>query len=240
MGVTYKGQYEFPTKTFYWCTAANWSFKKFRELNTQHKEKYNSIQGGFKGDGKHVYIQVDGHREEGEEAVKEEKSEKERDPLADTSEEDPMKDFIPRNLTEEDRLLYTVHAVENDCSIVPKGSFRMTQEHEVERNASFRGLSSDTAFNLNQYSHFRNCQDAGKKELLLKDDAVFQPDFLDEVSTDLPNGCWSVQQDSNGKSAIIRNHVWAGYTAYHQTGTNTFGGVYVGDGLKNADLAFMI
>ena len=56
MGVTYKGQYEFPTKTFYWCTAANWSFKKFRELNTQHKEKYNSIQGGFKGDGKHVYI----------------------------------------------------------------------------------------------------------------------------------------------------------------------------------------
>ena len=192
MGVSYKGQYEFPTKTFYWCTGGVWAFKKFRELNTQHKEKYDGIVGGFRGDGKHVYIQVDGHREEGEEAVKEEKSEKERDPLASSSEEDPLKDFIPRNLTEEDRLLYIVHAIENDCNIVPKGSFRMTTEHEVERNASFRGLNTDSAFQLNQYSHFRNCQDQTKKELLLKDDAVFQPDFLDEVSTDLPNGAWSV------------------------------------------------
>ena len=74
----------------------------------------------------------------------------------------------------------------------------------------------------------------------MKDDAVFQPDFLDEVSTDTPTGVWSIQKDSNGKCAVIRNHMWAGYTAYHVAGTNSFGGVYVGDGLKNADLAFMI
>jgi len=116
----------------------------------------------------------------------------------------------------------------------------MTEDHEVERNASFRGLCNTSAFELNKWSHFRNCQNQEKKELLLKDDAVFQPDFLDEVSTDLPNGCWSVQKDSNGKCAVIRNHVWAGYTAYHVAGTNNFGGVYIGDGLKNADLAFMI
>lgn len=148
MGVTYKGQYEFPTKTWYWCTSSNWSFKQFRGLNDQHKEKYDGLPGGFRGDGKHVYVQVDGHREEGEEAPKEEKSEKERDPLASSSEEDPLKDFIPRNLTEEDRLLYTVCAIENDCNIVPKGAYRMTEDHEVERNASFRGLCNTTAFEL--------------------------------------------------------------------------------------------
>ena len=141
MGVTYKSQYEFPTKTFYWATSKDFKFKQFRSLNTQHKDKYDGIVGGFKGNGAHVYIQVDGHREEGEgPPVEENKEEKERDPLASSSEEDPLKDFIPRNLTEEDRLLYTVHAIENDCNIVPQGSFRMTEAHEVERNASFRGL----------------------------------------------------------------------------------------------------
>jgi len=108
MGVTYRAQYEFPTKTYFWATSKDYTFKKFRSLNDQHKDKINGFQDGFKGDGKHVYIEVAGHRDEGQELSVEEKSEKERDPLASSSEEDPMKDFIPRNLTEEDRLLYTV------------------------------------------------------------------------------------------------------------------------------------
>ena len=240
MGVTYKSQYEFPTKTFYWATSKDYTFKQFRKLNTQHAEKYDGMQEGFRGNGAHVYITVEGHRDTDSPRSVQDKSDKERDPLASSSEEDPNKDFIPRNLTEEDRLLYTVHAIENDCNIVPQGAFRMNEDHEVERNASFRGLDSKGCFELSKYSHFRNCQNAIKKELLLKDDAVFQADFLDEVSTDLPKGCWSVQKDSNGKTAVIRNHIWPGYTAYHSAGTCNFGGVYVGDGLKNADLAFML
>ena len=34
--------------------------------------------------------------------------------------------------------------------------------------------------------------DEAKKALLLADDAVFQEDFLDEVASDLPKGCWSI------------------------------------------------
>jgi len=41
-------------------------------------------------------------------------------------------------------------------------------------------------------------QNEEKKELLLRDDAVFQPDFLDEVSADLPRGMWSCQKDTTG------------------------------------------
>ena len=40
--------------------------------------------------------------------------------------------------------------------------------------------------------------------------------------------------------AIIRNNVWAGFTAYHKAATGDFGGVYVGDGLKNLDLCFQL
>jgi hypothetical protein len=36
--------------------------------------------------------------------------------------------------------------------------------------------------------HFRNVQDPRKAKLLLEDDAVFQANFLDDVSTDKPKG----------------------------------------------------
>lgn len=86
--------------------------------------------------------------------------------------------------------------------------------------------------------HFRNVQQPEKAESLLEDEAVFQPNFLDDVTTDLPKGQWSVQKDSTGKTAIIRNHVWQGFTAYHTSGTNTFGCCYMGDGQKNTEFAF--
>ena len=173
-----------------------------------------------------------------EEEVKEVKEVKERDPLDDTEEEDPNKDFVARNLVEADRLLYTVLAIENDCSVVPHGSFRLTEKHEVARNVAFRGLSSDKAFKLDSYMHFRNVQDSRKAKLLLEDDAVFQPNFLDDVTTDRPKGQWSVQKDSSSKTAILRNLIWMGFTAYHTSGTNVFGHCYIGDGMKNTDFAF--
>lgn len=166
------------------------------------------------------------------------KQEKERDPLEDTEEEDPNKDFVARNLIEVDRLHYTVLAIENDCCIVPHGSFRLTEKHEVARNVAFRGLTSDQTFKLGCYMHFRNVQSPAKVKLLLEDDAVFQPNFLDDVTSDLPRGQWSVQKDSTQKTAIIRNHVWTGFTAYHTTGSSEFGCCYVGDGQKNTDFAF--
>jgi len=73
---------------------------------------------------------------------------------------------------------------------------------------------------------------------LLEDDAIFQPNFLDEVADDMPQGCWSIQKDSTGQVAVIRNNVWAGFTAYYKVSSNDFGGIYVGDGLKNLDLPF--
>ena len=60
------------------------------------------------------------------------------------------------------------------------------------------------------------------------------------MSCDVPTGCWSIQKDTTGCQAVIRNNVWAGFTAYHKAGSCDFGGVYVGDGLKNIELAFQL
>ena len=147
-------------------------------------------------------------------------------------------DIIRRLDPTEGQMDCRVH--ENDCNIVPQGAFRLTEAHEVERNVSFKGLGGDDVWNLSKYSHFRNCQDENKKKGLLEDDAVFQADFLDDVWTDKPNGCWSIHKDSEGTSAIIRHNEWAGFTAYHKAGTREFGTVYVGNGLRNTDLAFQL
>ena len=218
-------------------------FRQFRDINTLHKDKYDGLVGPFQGDSSHIYIKVENETspESLEAAAAEEaKAEEERDPLEDTPPEDVNKGIVYRSLIEEDRLLYTVMAIENDCQICPHGAFRLTEDHEVERNVAFRGLSRDRCFSLANYSHFRNCQDDAKKMLLLQDDAVYQPDFLDEVSTDLPSGMWSCQKDATGEMAIIRNNVWAGFTAYHKAASEDFGCIYVGDGLKNLDLCFQL
>jgi len=87
--------------------------------------------------------------------------------LSDISEEEEIK-IPPKDLTgislsyliniiiELDRLTYVVFAIENDCAIAPVGSFKMTPNHQVRRNESFKGLNKDEAGSLNSYMHFRN------------------------------------------------------------------------------------
>ena len=200
MGVTYSKQYEFPTKTFYFASSNDFIFRQFRDINTLHKDKYDGLLGPFQGDSAHIYIKEEKEdlAKNAEAAAADNAPAEEQDPLEDTPPEDPNKGIVYRSLIEEDRLLYTVMAIENDCQICPHGAFKLTEDHEVERNVAFRGLSRELCFSLSNYSHFRNCQDETKKQLLLQDDAVYQPDFLDEVSLDLPNGMWSCQKDVTG------------------------------------------
>lgn len=102
----------------------------------------------FTGEPQKIHINVLPAKSEGEdeaqaEATKEEP--KDKDPLASTEEEDPNAGFVPRNFTELDRLHFTVYAIENDCHILPKGSVKLTDQHEVRKNNAFRGLSIEDA-----------------------------------------------------------------------------------------------
>jgi len=58
-------------------------------------------------------------------------------------------------LTELDRLQFTVYAIENDCHIVPKGSYKLTDQHEIRLNNAFLGLPIERAVELESYMHFR-------------------------------------------------------------------------------------
>ena len=56
MGLTYNGKYEFPEKRFYYATSADFEFKAFPELNTQHENEYDKLQGFFTGNPDKIHI----------------------------------------------------------------------------------------------------------------------------------------------------------------------------------------
>lgn len=91
---------------------------------------------------------------------------------SDTEEEEEVK-VPPKNLTELDRLTYVVRSIENDCHVVPQGSFKLTPNHEVRRNEAFKGLPIEKALDIGSYHHFRNVQHREKKDQIERDDAVF-------------------------------------------------------------------
>jgi len=98
----------------------------------------------------------------------------------------------PTNLTELDRLSYTVRSIEVDCQLLPVGAIKMTPSHEIRYNESFAGLSIQDANKLEFYQHFRNVQIEEKKNRLNHGDVIFYFDFLDPLENDLPKGCWSI------------------------------------------------
>ena len=93
---------------------------------------------------------------------------------------------------------------------------------------------------LNSYLHFRNVQEEQKREELDLPTAPFNTRFLESASEDQPKGCWTLQKDEKMDKVMIRSLLWPGYHFYHKTDSKSFGAIYIGDGLKNLELHFIV
>lgn len=116
----------------------------------------------------------------------------------------------------------------------------MTPLKEVRKNEGFKGLRGQAAFNIENYQHFRSVHSKEKREQIDRDEAIYNHQFLDDVVNDWPKGSWNVLKDTTESVAILRNKLWPGYYAYHRVNSPIFGGLYIGSGIKNLDLPFMI
>jgi radial spoke head protein 9 len=145
-----------------------------------------------------------------------------------------------KNFTELDRLSYVVRTIEHDCQVVPVGSFRMTPGNELVRNKSFEGLTLGALKDLKNFGHFRKVEQQDKKDLINRGDSLFNAEFLDPLDKDLPKGSWSHFVDASGSLTCLRSLLWPGYVGYHRASSDVYGGVYIGDGIKNSDLPFML
>jgi radial spoke head protein 9 len=245
MAVFYEGKYEFPVKKFYWASSNDFKFDELPETLEQHCEHINKYNDFFSGDPAKILENLESPAGEGEgdDAKEPQKDEGEGDANAkdlDTESEDDEVKVPPKNLTELDRLAFVVKAIENDCQVIPIGSIKLTPLHEVRKNEAFKGLDSKTAFLEESYLHFRSAQTKEKKELNQKDDAIFRPDFLESITHDDIKGSWSVQPDTTKSQVMIKSLLWPGYYSYHKLCTKIFGGLYIGDGIKNVELPFML
>jgi radial spoke head protein 9 len=245
VAVFYEGKYEFPVKRFYWASSNDYKFEEMPELEEQHSELINNHNTTFfsgepstvlvnlespAGEGEGDEVPADANDGEGEDNAKDQDTE---------SEDDEIK-VPPKNFTELNRLAFTVFAIENDCQVVPLGSVKLTPMHEVRRNEAFKGLGHDAALDETSYLHFRSAQTKEKKDLNQKDDAIFRPDFVESIADDSIKGSWSIQYDTSRTAVSVKSLLWPGYVAFHKLKSKTYGGVYIGDGIKNVDLPFML
>lgn len=106
--------------------------------------------------------------------------------------------IVPKNLTELDRLAFTVRAIETECQIVPVGTFKMCEQHELRYNDSFKGLRQDK-LSLGDFCHFRYplkaevVQRMGTYfDIVESANCIFSNDFLEKIECE---DHWALQGD---------------------------------------------
>lgn len=144
-----------------------------------------------------------------------------------------------KDFTELQRLAYVVSKIERDTHVVPQGSFKFTPIQEIRKNEIFKGLNDECSKKLEFYQHFRPVETQEMKELLERNEGILQTDVFDSLASDNVKGSWSLQIGS-GSQITVRSLLWPGYTFYHICLTGIYGGLYIGDGLMNKDLPFML
>ena len=103
---------------------------------------------------------------------------------------------------------------------MPVGALVENADNDIVANLSFRGLPHPEK--LESYLHF-----------------LPGPAAHATVAKD-PRGTWTVRYEELSGRATVRSMVWLGYAFYYDARTLESGGLYVGTGVRNNDLIFML
>eukprot|EP01107_Rhizomastix_libera_P015199 TRINITY_DN5474_c0_g1_i1.p1 TRINITY_DN5474_c0_g1~~TRINITY_DN5474_c0_g1_i1.p1 ORF type:complete len:220 (-),score=54.65 TRINITY_DN5474_c0_g1_i1:50-709(-) len=143
-------------------------------------------------------------------------------------------------ITEEKRLASQIAWMDSELSVVPRGAYYLTAEQLAKKNSNFEGLNPTDSEKLSSFLHLRKAVLLEKKTLLEREGTSRAFDFLDNLSDDIPQGCWTIRNDLSSECTVLRSMMWPGYTAFHCFGTALFGSCYFGNGDRNTVLGFMI
>ena len=248
VGYNYTGHYEFPEKRFFFAPQ-NFKFEPLPETFDYHDQDFR----------KHYYTPLKGNPELIIKKYKEEKEEEEgegdaaqeqqgeddeenkpADPDASVDDNAPKKEEPKENFTEKLKLSYLVRQIDYDTSIIPEGAWKLTPDHELRPNKTFKGLKKEDLKDKRKFLHFRPITDQKKKEYVETDEAIFKDDILESIADDKFKGCWSIQLDPTKTICNVRNLLWPGYYAVHKSNSGVYCSAYFGNGFKNSELPFMI
>jgi radial spoke head protein 9 len=145
----------------------------------------------------------------------------------------------PKPVTELDRLTVFVHDLANQFA-VPKGSYKYTPNEETVRNEAFRGLGLEEALQLDNWQFTRKPRDPSIKDMIARGEATYKADCLDSVAKELPRQSWTLRKDMTGSVVTLKSVMYPGLYAFHRCCTSMSGYVYMGEGLTNLNLPFMV
>lgn len=211
------------------------SFAQMPIVEPWMQPKCMKIASVFTGNPSYIYEEKKQSNEE--EENEEEKDEKEQNEENENNGDEPPP--VEHPLTELDRLTWTVSKINEECLIVPKGSMILTSKKIMQKNNNFNGLSRNNANQIEFYQHLRAPKDPYAISKYRKAAAMNNTEFLDPITSDLPNGCWKLRSNKNGLEVIIKNLLWPGYEFQYKVGEKNFIQGYCGNGVRQNDLLFL-
>lgn len=122
-------------------------------------------------------------------------------------------------ITELQRLRVMVNSIAKATSVLPKGCKVLDAQNRLVTNKLWEG--ADYPDKLESYVHRNDLPDAKS--------------LADDV-----RGTWSIQYDAFRGVANLRSLLYPGFFFYYDVRAATWGSLYVGDGVKNNDLVFML
>ena len=220
----FKGEINFPKVKYFFCTNNNFIFSELPDIQPHHLPDFKNFNTYFIGNPD-IILQ---------------KYSNSQNTNLDEETGDTFKPKLKKkNMTETDRLSYVVRTIDNETAVVPIGGYKMLPINELRKNDLFEGLNSEDLDKLEKYAHLRPVEDQKKKDMIAMGKAVFDFCFLDTINDDPIKGSWSVHVDSTKTISTLRSLIWPGYFAFNIANCDLFGGVYIGYGIKNIDIAFM-
>ena len=142
-------------------------------------------------------------------------------------------------VTELDRLAYVISKISENVA-APKNAFKLVPAGKLEFNEGFKGLSAEDSMRLENWRFIREPKDPEVLGLYEREEATFSEQCLDQVNKDYPHKAWSIHSDVTSTVATLKSHLWPGLYSYHRCNTQSYGYIYIGDGISNADLPFMV
>ena len=127
-----KLKHGFPTKVFYWSSSSNFIFSTLPGALEKFQKELTELNVYFSGEHDRIVIEAAATAQV-------------------VIDEDAGIVIPAKQVTELNRLSQVVNSIENNCAVVPKGSFKFTPLKETITNEAFRGLTPDRAFALDQY-----------------------------------------------------------------------------------------
>ena len=153
--------------------------------------------------------------------------------------EDAVKKPKERRLTEEERLSYTVAAIDRECALQPTGLTMLAPTGHIATDPTFSGLSVHQLPLLASYSHLRNPTSASALARQRKQRTANCAAYLDRVEGDEERQ-WAVNATEGGLEVGLRSLVWLGWEYRVRASEREGRGGYFGYGERNNDLHFML